>query len=114
VHYYVCTAHVASQGMKGKITVVGEAGLDELSVSGKFAVYPVPITGSVLTISSKTSEPEAVEVSIYDLAGNLRISSLGTVTDGKYPLDCSALPSGLFTMKLNTADGSSFAKLVKE
>jgi plastocyanin len=114
VHYYVCVAHVASQGMKGKITVVLEDGLDELSVSGKYAVYPVPLKGSELIISSKSSAQEALEVSIYDLAGNLRVSSLGTFTDGKYPLDCSALPAGIFIMKLKTLDGSSYGKLVRE
>ncbi len=114
VHYYVCTAHVASQGMKGKITVVGAAGLDEISVSDGYDVYPVPLKGSDLTISSKTSAPETVDVSIYDLAGNLRISALVTITDGKYPMDCSVLPAGIFIMKLKTAEGASFAKLVKE
>ena len=114
VHYYVCTSHVASNGMKGKINVVGATGLDEISVSGKYAVYPVPLTGSELTISSGTSVSETIEVSVYDMAGNLRISSLGSIKDGKYHVDCSMLPAGLFIMKLETTDGSAFAKLVKE
>jgi len=114
VRYYVCTAHVASNGMKGKITVLAATGLDEISISGKYAVYPIPLKGSDLTISSKTSENETIEVAIYDLAGNLRVSSQGSSTNGKYHLDCTALPAGLFIMKLKTADGFSFAKLVKE
>jgi plastocyanin len=114
VHFYVCTAHVASQGMKGKITVVLEDALNELSVSDKYAIYPVPLKGNELTISTSASLQEKVDVFVYDLAGNLRMSSVVTVSDSKYPLDCSVLPAGIFIMKLKTADGFSFAKLVKE
>ena len=45
VHYYVCTSHVASNGMKGKITVLAPTGFDEISVRG-YALYPVPLRGS--------------------------------------------------------------------
>jgi hypothetical protein len=48
------------------------------------------------------------------MAGNLRISSRGSPKEGKYHVDCSMLPAGLFIMKLETTDGSAFAKLVKE
>lgn len=113
VHFYVCTSHVASNGMKGKITVMTATGLDEISIGG-YALYPVPLKGSGLTISTKATSPERLEVSIYDMAGTLRISSQGETKNGIYLMDCSDLPAGLFIMTLKTAGVSSFAKLVKE
>jgi plastocyanin len=111
--YYVCTAHVASFGMKGKIIVQAPTVIDEVILSEKYAVFPVPLTGNELTVALKTTGQNQVFIDIYDLAGKCWISSLGNTIDGKYLIDCSSLPKGLFLMKMKTDEVPFFAKIVK-
>jgi plastocyanin len=112
-HYYVCTAHVASQGMKGKIIVQIAEALNEVSLSEQYAVFPVPLSGNELTVALKTTGEQKVSIDIYDLAGNLMISSLGETVDNKYQIDCSSLPKGLFLMKMKSDEGISLVKVVR-
>ena len=113
-YYYVCTAHVASNGMKGKITVVVPTALHELSDAGLASVYPSPLTGNELTISFKNPVQNHLDIFVYDIAGNLRISRSGSTTDGIYKLDCTVLPQGLFLLKLNADGVSNFAKIIRK
>lgn len=113
-YYYVCTAHVASNGMKGKITVVMPAALHELSDAGIASIYPLPLTGNELTVSFKNPVQKHLEVYIYDIAGNLRISTTGSTTDGLYKVDCATLPKGLFLMKLKADGEYHSARIVRQ
>jgi plastocyanin len=113
-YYYVCTAHVATQGMKGKIIVATATALNNVAVSDKLSVFPVPLTGNELTVSLNTADQQKVFINIYDLGGNLRISSQSSSPDGRYLIDCSSLPKGLFLLKLKTDEGPYFAKIVKQ
>jgi plastocyanin len=114
VHYYVCTAHVDSKNMKGKITVVVPSAIQDIPGDAIVSVYPVPLTGSTLYITFKNQAQKNLRVSIYDLAGNLRISSVGSTNNGEYTLDCTNLPNSLFLMKLSSDDGDSYVKFVKQ
>jgi plastocyanin len=111
--YYVCTAHVASNGMKGQIVVSVPTALDEVSSAGKYTVYPVPLTGNELTIAPEKSGQNRIAVTIYDIAGNLRITSSGATVDGKYKVDCSNLPHGLFLMKLEAGNEVTYSKIIR-
>ena len=112
--YYVCTAHVASHGMKGLIIVQAATALNEISLADKYIVFPVPLIGNELTLALKTTGQQQVSVDIYDLAGNLKTSSQGNTVDGNYLIDCSSLPKGLFILKMKDDEGSSYAKIVRE
>jgi plastocyanin len=114
VHYYVCTAHVASKDMKGKITVVVPTAIPDISGNTIVTVYPVPLTGSSLYITFKNQVQRNLTVSVYDLAGNVRISSNGSTSNGQYSVDCTNLPKGLFLMKLSSEDGDSYTKFVRQ
>ncbi len=114
IYYYVCSSHVASHDMRGKITVVAPTAVRDFSGNISFSVFPVPLTGSVLNITFKNQVQKKLSVSIYDVAGNLRISSNGSTTNGHFDVDCSSLPTGLFLMKLSSDDGSSYTKFVKQ
>jgi plastocyanin len=114
IHYYVCTSHVASDDMKGKITVVSPAAIKDVSGSSSVSLYPVPLTGSTLYIALKNDVRKNLSVSVYDLAGNLRLTSNGTTVNGQYPVDCSDLPKGLFLMKLSSDEGDNYTKFVKQ
>ena len=114
VYYYVCTSHVVSNDMRGKIIVAAPSAVGDISGNINFSVYPVPLTGSVLNIRFKSQVQKNLSVSIYDVAGNLRISSNGSTTNGHYAIDCSNLPIGLFLMKLSSDDGNRYTKFVKQ
>jgi plastocyanin len=114
-HYYVCTAHVASNGMKGKIIVQESTTLNEISFSDEYTIFPLPLTGnSELTVGFKSIDQKLVSIEIFDLAGNLRISSpLATIED-KLQVNCSELPPGLFVIKIKADDAFYYAKIIKE
>jgi len=112
-YYYVCTAHVASQGMKGKIIVQAPAALNEFSLSESFAVFPLPLFGDELTVAFKAKDQQLISIDIYDLAGNLLISSLGETIGNQYRINCNSLPKGLFLMKVKSGDGISSVKVIK-
>lgn len=114
VHYYVCTAHVASKDMKGKITVVVPSAVPDISANAVLFVYPIPLTGSALYVTFKNQVQKNLIVSVYDLAGNLRISSNGSTNNGQYIVDCTNLPKGLFLMKLSSEDGDTYTKFIKQ
>jgi plastocyanin len=114
VHYYVCTSHVASDDMKGKITVVAPSAIKDISGDAIVSVYPIPLTGSTLYITFKNQVQKNLTVFVYDLAGNLRISSTGSTSNGQYTIDCANLPKGLFLMKLSSEEGESYRKFVKQ
>jgi plastocyanin len=114
VHYYVCTAHVASHNMKGKITVVSATSIPDISRDALASFYPNPLTGSTLFITFKNHMQKNLAVSIFDVAGNLILSSNGSTTNGQYSVDCSNLPGGLFLVKLGSDDGYIYTKIVKQ
>jgi plastocyanin len=114
VHYYVCTAHVASKNMKGKITVVSATAIPIISSDALVSVYPNPLTGSTIYLTFKNHTQRNLVVSVYDLAGNLILSENGSTTNGQYSVDCSRLPRGLFLMKLSSDDGESYTKMVRQ
>jgi plastocyanin len=111
--YYVCTAHVASKGMKGKIIVSVPTALRDLSDAGS-SVYPLPLTGNELTVAFKNPVQQHLEILIYDIAGNLRLSTMGSTTDGIYKVDCSTLPRGIFLLKMQGDNENVSAKVVRE
>lgn len=114
VHYYVCTAHVESSDMKGKITVVSVSAIPGIPIDALVSVYPNPLSGSTLYVTFKNHIQRNLAVSVYDLTGNLIISANGTTTNGQYSVDCTNLPKGLFLMKLSSDDGESYTKIVKQ
>jgi len=113
VYYYVCTAHAASNGMKGKITVGTVTAVQDIS-DARPSVYPLPLRGNELTVAFRSHGQKQLEVSVYDLAGNLRITETGFTSDGLYKLDCSKLPAGLFLMKVKTDGENYVSKVVRE
>lgn len=97
--------------MKGKIIVVAPNAIRNIPGNGIASVYPVPLTGTSLFVKFKNQAQKNLTVSVYDLAGNLRISSSGSTSNGQYIIDCTNLPKGLFLIKLSSDDGDSYKNL---
>jgi plastocyanin len=111
VHYYVCTAHV-SLGMKGKIIVGSPTAVSETELK-ETSLYPVPLSGNILTLNLK-KPAEELFVTVYDLAGNTRITERGSASDGTYQLNCLELPKGLYLLRMQTGESSAVVKFTRD
>jgi plastocyanin len=113
-YYYVCTAHVASQGMKGKIVVNTVTSVNEHPSEDYFEVFPVPLYGNQLSVYLSDDKKNLVSVDIFDLTGALRLKSLVSSSDGRYLIDCSALAKGAYIIRLQSGELSHVTKLIRE
>jgi plastocyanin len=113
-HFYICTNHIVSHDMKGKIIVTAVTAVPDVSGSDILSIYPVPLTENTLFVHFRNPVQNHVSVFIYDIAGKLRFSSAGATTNGNYEIDCSSLPKGIFLMKLSANGGDTYSKFVRE
>jgi plastocyanin len=70
-HYYVCTNHVASNGMKGMIIVQSVTGIEETSLLANISIYPNPSSGKFRLEYNDAEIPSEKDCSleIYNLNG---------------------------------------------
>ena len=74
-----------------------------------FIIYPNPVKDQLTLRFDDGSEPESVE--LYDLAGRL----VGTKPNGLESIDLSAMPSGMYMLRVTMKDGSRYhEKILKE
>jgi plastocyanin len=70
-HYYVCTHHVASMGMKGTIIVQSTTGIEETAMLSNISIYPNPTTGRFSLEFNNADIPSEKDCSleIYNMNG---------------------------------------------
>ena len=74
-----------------------------------FIIYPNPVKDQLTLRFDDGSEPESVE--LYDLAGRL----VGTKPNGLESIDLSAMPSGMYMLRVTMKDGARYhEKILKE
>ena len=74
-----------------------------------FIIYPNPVKDQLTLRFDDGSEPKSVE--LYDLAGRL----VGTKPNGLESIDLSAMPSGMYMLRVTMKDGSRYhEKILKE
>ena len=74
-----------------------------------FIIYPNPVKDQLTLRFDDGSEPESVE--LYDLAGRL----VGTKSNGLECIDMSAMPSGMYLLRVTMKEGISYhEKILKE
>ena len=74
-----------------------------------YTLYPNPVKDRLTLRFDDGVEPESVE--LYDLAGRL----VGTKPNGLESMDISAMPSGVYLLRITTKDGTRYhEKIVKE
>ena len=77
-------------------------GMSETIATGKtFTLYPNPVKDRLTLRFDDGTEPESVE--LYDLAGRL----VGTKSNGLENIDMSAMPSGVYLLRVTMKDGTS-------
>jgi plastocyanin len=94
-HYYICTPHITI-GMKGKFTLVGASGINDLLNQPTLSLYPNPAS-EFLSIQS-SDNVTGLSYSILDETG--KQVATGKLTGYKSSLDIHYLANGMYLFQL--------------
>ena len=86
-------------------------GIDDVSFRDQVTLHPNPATTEVILSSPKNTEGT---IKVFDITGKLLIYQHDVVLKNTYALDISALPSGVYFIRLNTLEGTATKKLLKK
>lgn len=98
--YFVCSPH-ASMGMKGQINVSGTTGIEEMTQTLAFNLYPNPAS-DFINLNVSGAENNLVTIDVINLLGS-KVIDLGgkqTLTNGVKRIDISALPKGVYFLNI--------------
>ncbi len=84
---------------------------EENTISNQLSVYPNPVSDK-LYIRNITNGLKNAAVSIVDINGQL-IKKVLNVNENQY-IDISELAKGYYLLRIETAEGVAFKKIVKE
>jgi hypothetical protein len=91
---------------------LSQLGIDEINNNaGSIKVYPSPATNNI-TIDAGDLRFTNLDLRIYDVVGNLVLEKNAYIN--KTNIDVSALPSGVYFVKVKTEKGIKVKKFVKE
>ena len=99
-YYYVCVPHVASFGMKGRIVVEANTGVNENDIVPVFTLSPNP-ANDMLTVTANPAT--AAYLTLVDVSGR---EVLRHKVQGNDRVDVSSLPEGNYTAVLVDAQGT--------
>jgi hypothetical protein len=84
----------------------------DLMLKGSLKVYPNPGYGK-FTVSGSIEKSSVVTLSVCNLAGNeLMATEFNSGTEFEESIDLSGIGKGVFLLKVNSASGSAFSKIV--
>ncbi|MCL2073099.1 MAG: T9SS type A sorting domain-containing protein [Marinilabiliaceae bacterium] len=83
--------------------------INETNISSNFAIFPNPVTDRLNVINSTKQK---VQVEIYNSIGLMVY--VNKIDDLDFEIDITSLSSGIYTIRLTSARGSSTQKFVKE
>jgi hypothetical protein len=80
----------------------------------KVSVFPNPASGSVI-VNSNEDLQDAKSISVYDVSGRMcAVKIARRISARSYVLDVSALPKGLYLIRVKTAEGYTTVRIVKQ
>lgn len=102
VIYYVCTIHVASTQMKGRIFVAGGTGIENIP-SAAALPYPNPADKQLNLLTTSTGN---ISYTITDLLGQTIRKGIEFATaQGTLTVDVSTIPDGNYILSMTNAEG---------
>jgi plastocyanin len=111
-HYYVCTAHVVSFGMKGTITVNAITGLNDIQDNNGGKVFPNPATDFIIYQTGRNSSIN--EIRILDMYGKAVIILQEPVfSNEQVRIDIENLNKGIYFILVKSDDGTVSKKFLK-
>lgn len=112
VHYFVCTNHVASNNMKGTITVNMVTGINDIQVENTGKIYPNPARDFIIYQTSRKSPVQ--EIRILDMTSRLvEILQKPFVLDDQVRIDVSSLSRGIYFIIVKSENGIISKKFIK-
>lgn len=110
--YYICTNHIFS-GMKGKIDISQNTGVNNQNSFSRFDVYPNPADDYLYIINLSISNLKSI--SVFDLAGNKLIKSeITDYEDNRLPVNVGSLKKGMYFISVAYTDKIFTQKFLKE
>lgn len=94
------------------VTVLSGTGIGGNDYNGNVSVYPNPVKNE-LNIELGENWMGKVTIDIIDLAGKIAISEIRTVEDVNR-VDVSSLPSGVYQLRITSADKKQIVKIIKD
>ncbi len=102
IRYYVCTMHVASFGMKGRIFVNGSNEIENIPAIVTLP-YPNPAAQQIHLVPASSGE---FAYTIYDMLGQPVLQgSQYTTAQNMVSIDVSAIAEGNYILSMTNADG---------
>jgi hypothetical protein len=94
-------------------TVGFATGISEQKQSSSFSIYPNPATGNVTIEHSLTQDN--IRVSVYNVQGQNVLQHLEpSSASGKFDMDVSALPPGIYIVQISAGGATAVKKLVRQ
>jgi len=96
------------------ITVIVDncSGIDELSLSQQMSIYPNPSNGIFTLIMNNEQGIKNIEVKVMNVLGQVVYQS--AITAPQSEINLKEVPSGIYFLQLQTAEGAVYRKLLKE
>jgi plastocyanin len=110
--YYVCTQHVATDGMKGTIVVNAITAINDIQNNSGGMVFPNPAT-NYITYQSKVKSA-VDEIRIIDFTGKtVKILQRPDVSDSQIRIDIGNLDRGIYFIIVKSENGIESGKFLK-
>jgi plastocyanin len=105
-HWYVCTVHVASMGMKGTITVQNATSImPDLHIEHNISIYPNPVT-SMINLNLNLPKPQKAQLMILNITGQEIMER--QIENGENIIDISDLLNGVYYFIITTNEKKIF------
>ncbi len=102
-------------GMMGQFIVHPSAvGVDELVRTDNFRIYPNPLSGNILNFEWTSINQETAVISLYDLYGQLIISSSVNTNLGNNTIKLPELATGAYILSIKIDEIIQNVKLIKQ
>jgi glucose/arabinose dehydrogenase/regulation of enolase protein 1 (concanavalin A-like superfamily) len=113
----LCTATITNVTVNGMVSPAGLSTDEHDTTPAILAVFPNPLRSEILTIESVLSSSSPVRIQVLSLTGRVvEEKVLGREEAGavRYQINLSELPGGVYVVRLITANGNQYAKVIKE
>lgn len=110
-HFYVCQPH-AGGGMKGQIIVQETTSVDEGLGLTVMNVFPNPSNGKVYVSLDKSISGQNFNIDVINLSGKVVYNSTRAESNDTKEFDLSALPSGIYVIRLSGDDTTYRRKII--
>jgi plastocyanin len=110
--YYVCTQHVALDGMKGTITVNAITAINDIYKDGGGKLFPNPAR-DFITYQAKTIS-RIKEIRIVDLTGRaVKVMQKPELSESQIRIEISNLDRGMYFIIVKSDDGIESGRFLK-